>query len=112
MAKKSGVSFADRGHSSNVGDDEANGLIPDEHDYREKMIRHRRLELMARRLDARISSIETLATQARAICASVRPSALLSRTKHALSLARVCAVKRNTALGQIPAQQLLCHRTS
>jgi len=47
-----------------VDEDESGGLIPDEHDYRDKAIRHKRLELMGRRLDARISSIETLATQA------------------------------------------------
>ena len=39
------------------------GLIPDEHRYREAAVRHKRLDLANRRLDARISSLESLATQ-------------------------------------------------
>ena len=52
-------SFVDRSHPSLVG----GGLIPDEHRYREAAVRHKRLDLMNRRLDARISSLESLATQ-------------------------------------------------
>lgn len=52
-------SFVDRSHPTLVG----GGLIPDEHRYREAAVRHKRLDLMNRRLDARISSLESLATQ-------------------------------------------------
>ena len=38
-------------------------MIPDEHRYRAAAVRHKRLDLANRRLDARISSLESLATQ-------------------------------------------------
>ena len=42
---------------------QGHGLIPDEHRYREAAVKHKRLDLANRRLDARISSLESLATQ-------------------------------------------------
>ena len=49
--------------TSNSRREQSGGLIPDEHRFRVAAARHKRIELANQRLNARISSLESLATQ-------------------------------------------------